>query len=52
MQDLKEAYESLTLRDLFEAFEEVSAFCLKVGYMYKGRLLKADYVPSLSCFMI
>ena len=44
--------DSLTLKDFFDAFEEASAFGLKVHYMYKGRTFKVDYILSLSCLQI
>lgn len=42
----------MTLKDLFDAFDEISAFGLKVNYMYKGQYLRVDYVLTLSCYQI
>ncbi|CDW71421.1 UNKNOWN [Stylonychia lemnae] len=42
----------LTLQDLFDAFTEVSAFGLKVLYLYKGAQIRVDYALTLSIYQI
>ena len=42
----------VTLGDLFEAFEEVSCFSLRVNYLVNGQNLRLDYIPTLSCFKL
>lgn len=42
--------EDITLRDVFEAFEEPGAFCLKLLYHMQGDQAKVDYNLTLSCY--
>lgn len=46
----KNKRNNLTLRDLFEAFDEASCLGLKLEYLYQGKSMRADYLPSLSAY--
>jgi len=40
----------MTLQDLFDAFNEPSAFGLKVLYLYKGAQIRVEYALTLSIY--
>lgn len=42
----------LTVRDVFDAFEDASAQALKVNYFMNGERVRVDYTLTLSCFEI